>query len=154
MPSAGRPAATVCILAKRQRPLLDRYSTRTGHVLDVNRMQCAASHLIGEHDFKIICRLRPSESKHGQKPEVHQCLGPRRGSGQYRRRWLRILNKWSEILWVPLSTWVENIERLFGLKTYSKQRTGALQVPCAPTRTYSAGQLCKLAAWLRIVSRP
>ena len=38
--------------SKRQRPLLDRYSTRTGHVLDVNRMQCAAAHLIGEHDFK------------------------------------------------------------------------------------------------------
>lgn len=38
--------------SKSQRPLLDRYHTRTGHVLNVDQMQCAAAYLVGQHDFK------------------------------------------------------------------------------------------------------
>lgn len=35
-----------------QRPLIDKFSTRTGHTLAVDAIQKAAQHLVGTHDFK------------------------------------------------------------------------------------------------------
>ena len=37
-----------------QRPLIDRYTTRIGHTLDINRLELAITSLVGTHDFRAF----------------------------------------------------------------------------------------------------